>query len=186
VNARGELNWTPLHCASRNGHIKVAQLLLEQKADITAESQDNDTPLFLASREGHFEVVELLLAHGADVNARGQWNWTPLHCASRNGHIKVAQLLLEHKADITAEVRRQQHSPVLGFARGTLRGRGAAPCSRGRRERTGSIQLDAITLRISQWPYQGCAASPRTESRHNCRSQRQRHSPVLGFARGTL
>ncbi|KAI0252121.1 hypothetical protein BJV78DRAFT_374523 [Lactifluus subvellereus] len=47
-----------------------AQLVLEYRADVNAESISNRTPLFMVSQ---YELVRLLLGHGADVhNIRGK------------------------------------------------------------------------------------------------------------------
>jgi hypothetical protein len=53
VHSRGFTdNATPLHLASKNGHVKVARMLIEHGADVTAQNKDGETPLHLASQEG--------------------------------------------------------------------------------------------------------------------------------------
>ncbi|KAI0286158.1 ankyrin repeat-containing domain protein [Russula brevipes] len=71
VDARGSLNWTPLHWVSSRGNVKVAQLLLEHGADINALSTAHNMPLHLACDSGHPEMVRILLGHGADVHGQG-------------------------------------------------------------------------------------------------------------------
>ena len=103
VRCRGLTNMvTPLHLASREGHVAVARFLLEHGADADARDNDNCTPLHWASQQGHLELVRVLIEHGIDVKARDHGNWTPLHGASQGGHLDVVQFLLHHGADAHA------------------------------------------------------------------------------------
>jgi ankyrin repeat domain-containing protein 50 len=96
--------WTPLHYASLEGHLQVAELLLMAGANLNATTevcmvlggrvavcgpglttfvceryaechQDGFSPLHLASAQGHLGVVEWLLNAGADRNATAQVRW---------------------------------------------------------------------------------------------------------------
>jgi ankyrin repeat protein len=104
VNTRGfNKKETPLHVASRRGHVEVAQLLLELGADAEAQDHDRSTPLLLASKDGLAEVTRVLLGHGADIEARDHEHRTPLLLASGLGHVEVSRVLLEHGADMKAQ-----------------------------------------------------------------------------------
>ena len=71
------------------GGVEVAKILLENGADVHAES---DHALRWASRNGRLEVVKILLENGADVHAR---NDEALRRASEEGHAEVVGILLE-------------------------------------------------------------------------------------------
>ena len=105
VNARGFFDEvTPLHLASRDGHVEVARVLLQNGADVNARDISKWTPLRQAlDDKGHVEVALVLLEHGADVSAQGVDNWIPLHWASRRGHENLARVFLEHGADVNAQ-----------------------------------------------------------------------------------
>ena len=88
-------NQTPLHYASKNGHIEVAQVLLSHGATVDMKDSRvssiecsflkllvcvvcvnycniiiHQTPLHYASKHGHSEVVQVLLSHGATVDMK--------------------------------------------------------------------------------------------------------------------
>ena len=116
---------TLFHAASREGHAVVAQLLLENGADVMAKSEHERTALHLASMHGRVEVARVLLKHGAEVDikdrrtshihpgspsyrqfSRGRRGMsttvvksTPLSLALDTGYGDVAQVLLEHGTD---------------------------------------------------------------------------------------
>ena len=60
------------------GHSEMAELLLENGADINAQSKYENTPLHLAAQQGYPEVVEVLLKHGAKTDLKNTHLYTPL------------------------------------------------------------------------------------------------------------
>ena len=114
AEARTEDGNTPLHIAALEGHAAIAQVLLDQHAQVNARGLRQETPLHMAMYEGRREMAELLLANQADVNARSASGETPLHIAARKGHRELVELLLTHEADINA--RDQQDQTPLHLA----------------------------------------------------------------------
>jgi len=41
--------WTPLHRASKKGHLSVVEYLVNQKAEMNVKNKDGKTPLLVAS-----------------------------------------------------------------------------------------------------------------------------------------
>lgn len=60
---------TALHVAAHCGHVRVAKLLLDKKADPNARALNGFTPLHIACKKNRIKVVELLLKHGASIEA---------------------------------------------------------------------------------------------------------------------
>lgn len=66
VNARDKGNWTPLHLATRNGHVEAVKIFLDAGAELTVQdSKHGWTPLHLAVIAGQTEAARLLVAAGA-------------------------------------------------------------------------------------------------------------------------
>lgn len=79
VNARqGGRGSTVLNTAVVYGQLKVAQLLIENGADVTLANGDGNTALHIASFFTYRELVELLLKNGASLKAKNKSGETPL------------------------------------------------------------------------------------------------------------
>jgi ankyrin repeat protein len=82
----------PIHWASRGGHDKVVQLLLQAQATVNVQNKLGDTPLHMAAWGGHPKVVELLLAvPGIQTNVRNNEKMRPVDLAKVD---QVAALLV--------------------------------------------------------------------------------------------
>ena len=71
VNAQDSEGETALHFSAENGDMRVAQMLLNHKADVSLKDNQGATPLLRAAnaRVGCDEMVRLLVAHGAAPDA---------------------------------------------------------------------------------------------------------------------
>ena len=88
---------TPLHRAAFKGYTDVVKLLLANKAEVNAKTNDGLTPLHQAVAQGGYkEVAALLLANKAEVNAKDNNGRTPLAWALHFNHEDLAELLRQH------------------------------------------------------------------------------------------
>ncbi|XP_011693692.1 PREDICTED: ankyrin repeat domain-containing protein 39 [Wasmannia auropunctata] len=82
VDQPDSAGYTALHYATRGGHIRVCEILLEHGAQVNACTRGmRATPLHRAAGTGHAEVVELLLRHGAAPDLTDADGRTALHRA---------------------------------------------------------------------------------------------------------
>jgi len=105
---------TPLHLASKNGHVDLALMLIERCADASAQTKDGSTALHLASCHGHVNLAQMLVERGADASAQRKDGRTALHLASQNGHMNLARILVGRCADGSAQ--REDGSTALLLA----------------------------------------------------------------------
>jgi len=53
--------------AAQEGHLELVKYLLDQNANVTAQTQTGDTALTYACENGHTDVADLLLQYGSDL-----------------------------------------------------------------------------------------------------------------------
>ena len=101
-------NQTPLHLATRRGHLAAVNTLVEvfgSLLDMDAQDDDGDTCLHIASRQGSKSIVEALVDGGADPTcARNKEGKLPIEIAKNHGVFQVLQLT-EDRIRMLAEVK---------------------------------------------------------------------------------
>ncbi|MDB6059839.1 MAG: tankyrase-2 isoform [Verrucomicrobiales bacterium] len=96
---------TPLQKACIHGHLKVAEFLLANGANINVRTEKVSPPLICAAVHGHKALVDLLLSKGADIETQSTVTYhyqTALMCAAFRGFKTITQTLLEHGAKVNA------------------------------------------------------------------------------------
>jgi ankyrin repeat protein len=61
---------TALHCAAREGHLKILRLLLQAKANMTLQDSQGQTALHKAAKKGHLMVLQELISEGMDPHVK--------------------------------------------------------------------------------------------------------------------
>ncbi len=73
---------SPLHLATKGGHVDVINSMLQifhKEMNINQQNLDGDTPLHITANYGHATMVELLILSGADLAMKNKQGNTPLH-----------------------------------------------------------------------------------------------------------
>lgn len=77
--------WSPIHYAASGPNTRLVQWLLDQGANVDAESPNGTTPLMLAAQHAPEGTVDLLLKRGADPRKRNQRGLQALDYAEMGG-----------------------------------------------------------------------------------------------------
>ncbi len=85
--------WAPLHYAATKGNLAMMDLLLENDAYIDAESPNKSTPLMMAAMYGTSAAVKALLAAGADPELKNEQGLSAIDFANKVNRKDVAEMI---------------------------------------------------------------------------------------------
>lgn len=94
IDIQDESGRTPLHYATRNGHLEVVKFLIQQGADVNVKDFGELVPLQEAVKGGYFDITKFLIQHGADVKSKDRLGNTILYEAITENHVTVAAYIL--------------------------------------------------------------------------------------------
>ncbi|XP_047477382.1 transient receptor potential cation channel subfamily A member 1-like [Penaeus chinensis] len=126
LNEQDSMGWSPLHYASRSGHICSLSSLLQLGASVRTKDKRNESPLHFAAKYGRYNTVRQLVESKSGfliLNECNDEGKTALHIASEEGHTRVVQLLLSKGALLHRDHhgRTPLHLAALGGHRDTIR-----------------------------------------------------------------
>ncbi len=81
------------------GQKEMAELFIENKADLNITTKDSYTVLMFALIYGRVEIAKLLIENNADPNIKTNDGKTALFYAAKQGYMRVAELLIENGAE---------------------------------------------------------------------------------------
>ena len=110
VDMKGNLGETPLFRAFERQNIKMANLLVDNGADVNAkEGGYGGTPMHLAAAIFDKQFAELLISNGAKVNVKTRNYrfdgppWAPIHLAAFVGNKDLVELLIIKGVDVNTK-----------------------------------------------------------------------------------
>lgn len=103
---------TPLMEASQEGHTDLVRFLLQNKANVHAETQTGDTALTHACENGHTDAAGVLLSYGAELEHESEGGRTPLMKACRAGHLCTVKFLIQKGANVNKQTTSNDHTPL--------------------------------------------------------------------------
>ena len=84
--------------------MKMAELLVDQGADVRRPGQEGDTPLMVAARNGCLTMIEWLIERGADVGDFSEFDGsTALTVAVISGNLEIVDYLINKGASLRTE-----------------------------------------------------------------------------------
>jgi len=99
----GDHYYSPLYSAYTNGHLKVAELLIKNGADINFFTEDSKmpTPINYAIEKNDIDLLEFFIKQGADVNInKGDFENIPIFNAIKHKHYDILKILIENNVKI--------------------------------------------------------------------------------------
>ncbi|XP_060695559.1 palmitoyltransferase ZDHHC17 isoform X2 [Hemiscyllium ocellatum] len=98
----GDLNSTPLHWATRQGHLSMVVHLMKYGAEPSLIDGEGCSCIHLAAQFGHTSIVAYLIAKGQDVDMMDQNGMTPLMWAAYRTHsVDPTRLLLTFNVSVS-------------------------------------------------------------------------------------
>jgi len=93
IDARDEMNKTPLQRAIERAHPQLASLFIREGADLSVTDEQGYTPLHHVAGTGSTFLVDQLLIYGADPDAKAADGKTPYDIAIEAGDEAIAKIL---------------------------------------------------------------------------------------------
>lgn len=111
--------YNALHWATRNGRVKVMDLLIKSGADIEEVTACGQHCIHLAANYIKEKALKLLIDKGCEVDATDAAGNTALHWACRRGVNLLVKPLLDAGADLEAK-NKAGATPMIESARGLV------------------------------------------------------------------
>ncbi|MGH0122561.1 UNVERIFIED_CONTAM: hypothetical protein FKN15_038111 [Acipenser sinensis] len=105
VNARNDMQYTPLLLAAEMGKLEAIKVLVSRQARLDDKLPNLNTALHLAVQSGSLPSTKLLLEKGMDANTAGPGDQSPLHVAAFHNKPALVELLIKAGANVNAATK---------------------------------------------------------------------------------
>ncbi|AEO71495.1 92e4c9ee-7a10-4609-b83e-85c30042bac6 [Thermothielavioides terrestris] len=139
--------WTPLHIAAVDGHLSVAQLLVDAGADVDKLDSSGWTAKEHAALRGHLDIANLLAAHSREAEGAGTSSSDEEKAASEPVAREVASL--EERRSNGSNGTSRSAEPVKSFGHRYLKDESLVLVSLGSmdmRKNVEAVTLDRVPL----------------------------------------
>ncbi|KAJ4122790.1 hypothetical protein NW768_010235 [Fusarium equiseti] len=116
INIRSDSNAAALHFLCFAQSKSLAEILIDNGAELDPVVGSRVTPLSLALTWGNTEIAEVLLVRGASVTLADDSGQTPLHIVAEQGNVDLARQIVDRGADLSAKAK-DGYTPLLYAAR---------------------------------------------------------------------
>eukprot|EP01084_Bolivina_argentea_P039127 72328_1 len=115
VDHGNNMNVSPLHYACEQQHIEIVRLLLDNNANINAQTKKGHTPLHYATITNNFEICKLLLLRGANKTIKDNYGHTPIAIARKRKYKEIIHLFKAKNNDHIRQLHNNniQSKPIL-------------------------------------------------------------------------
>lgn len=103
---------TPLHYAAKYGHEKVAELLVNNGANVETEDAEFEMAAELAAKHGQLLIMKALAREHAEIGLRDRL----LRAASASGQLLILQYLLENDVSLGGEIEKSLRGAAMFIA----------------------------------------------------------------------
>ena len=93
IPSNNQLKVSPIHSACAISNFQIAELLINNGADVNAKQMQGVTPLHSAANNGQTLLAKLLIDNGADLNAKMGNGLTPLRLALGKNFRETAEFI---------------------------------------------------------------------------------------------
>jgi uncharacterized protein len=93
ISSNNQLKVSPIHSACAISNFHIAELLINNGADVNARQMQGVTPLHSAAHNGQTLLAKLLIHNGADLNAKMENGLTPLSLALEKNFRETAEFI---------------------------------------------------------------------------------------------
>ncbi|XP_029474614.1 ankyrin-3-like [Rhinatrema bivittatum] len=120
INAKNDIEYTPLLLAAELGKTESAKVLIERGARLDERSPNLNTALHLAVQAGDNSTAKLLIQKGLNANIGGAGDQTPLHVAAFHNKQDAVDILVTAGAKIDSLTKELATPLHIASQRGNL------------------------------------------------------------------